>query len=67
MSNSSSSSSGGIGFWGLLTVALIVLKLLGYISLGWGWIATIFFVPLIIVVLIIVGAVAIGVFSRKGY
>jgi protein-S-isoprenylcysteine O-methyltransferase Ste14 len=33
--NSSSSSSSGIGFFGLLTIALIVLKLLKVIT--WSW------------------------------
>ena len=38
MSNSSSSSSGGIGFAGLLTVAFIVLKLTGVIAWSWVWV-----------------------------
>lgn len=33
--SSSSSSSGGIGFLGLLTVAFVVLKLTNYID--WSW------------------------------
>ena len=33
--SSSSSSSGGIGFLGLLTIAFIVLKLTHYID--WSW------------------------------
>ena len=33
-----SSSSGGIGFTGLLTVAFIVLKLIGYIDWSWWWV-----------------------------
>ena len=35
MSKSSSSSSSGIGFTGLLTITFIVLKLTGYID--WSW------------------------------
>lgn len=35
---SSSSSSGGIGFVGLLTIAFIVLKLTGYIDWSWWWV-----------------------------
>ena len=34
----SSSSSGGIGFVGLLTVAFVVLKLLDIISWSWWWV-----------------------------
>ena len=37
MSNSSS-SSGGIGFTGALTIAFIVLKLTGYITWSWWWV-----------------------------
>jgi hypothetical protein len=35
---SSSSSSSGIGFAGLLTVAFVVLKLTGYIDWSWWWV-----------------------------
>lgn len=39
MSNSnSSSSSGGIGFCGLLTIVFITLKLMGYIEWSWLWV-----------------------------
>jgi hypothetical protein len=38
MSNNTSSSSGGIGFTGLLTVLFIGLKLTGYISWSWWWV-----------------------------
>jgi len=36
--NTSSSSSGGIGFCGLLTVLFIGLKLTGYIDWSWWWV-----------------------------
>jgi len=36
--SSSSSSSGGIGFVGLLTVAFVVLKLLDKITWSWWWV-----------------------------
>lgn len=35
---SSSSSSGGIGFLGLLTIVFITLKLLGVIKWSWLWV-----------------------------
>ena len=38
MSDSSSSSSSGIGFLGLLTVLFIGLKLTGYIDWSWWWV-----------------------------
>jgi len=30
--------SGGVGFIGLLTIVLIALKLMGYISWSWAWV-----------------------------
>ena len=36
--SSSSSSSGGIGFAGLLTIVFITLKLLGKITWSWWWV-----------------------------
>ena len=38
MSNSSSSSSGGIGLPGLLTVLFVGLKLTGHITWPWIWV-----------------------------
>lgn len=36
--NVSTSSSSGIGFFGLLTIVFIVLKLLGIIEWSWVWV-----------------------------
>ena len=38
MSQSSSSSSGGIGFAGLLTIVFVTLKLLDKIDWSWWWV-----------------------------
>ena len=38
MADTSSSSSGGIGFFGLLGVAFIVLKLTHVINWSWWWV-----------------------------
>ena len=38
MSNTSSSSSSGIGFVGLLTIVFITLRLLGKIDWSWWWV-----------------------------
>lgn len=38
MASSSSSSSGGIGFLGLLTIVFITLKLTGHITWSWLWV-----------------------------
>lgn len=38
MANNSNSSSGGIGFVGLLTLVFITLKLTGFIDWSWWWV-----------------------------
>ena len=39
-----------IGFWGLLTLILITLKLIGTIQISWVWIVACFFAPVLIVI-----------------
>lgn len=53
-SNSSSSSSGGIGFAGLLTIVFITLKLCGVITWSWWWVLSPIWISLCIVVAILV-------------
>lgn len=43
-SGSTSSSSGGIGFFGLLTIVFITLKLTGFIAWSWWWVFSPLFV-----------------------
>lgn len=50
---SSSSSSGGIGFCGLLAIVFITLKLLGYIAWSWWWVLAPLWVPLVIVLVVV--------------
>lgn len=47
---SSSSSSGGIGFVGLLTIVFITLKLTGFIAWSWWWVLS----PVLVVAAIII-------------
>jgi hypothetical protein len=51
MSNNTSSSSSGIGFFGLLTIVFITLKLLGYITWSWWWVTAPIWGPLALLVL----------------
>lgn len=53
---SSSSSSGGIGFVGLLTIVFIALKLTDYIDWSWWWVLSPIWITSIIVV-VVLGAV----------
>lgn len=48
-----SSTVGGIGFTGLLTIAFIVLKLLGVISWSWVWVLAPIWIDAILVVLLL--------------
>jgi hypothetical protein len=54
MSNSSSSSSGGIGFTGLLTILFIGLKLTGYIDWPWLWVLSPIWISLSIVLGVVI-------------
>ena len=49
MSDSKSSPQGGIGFFGLLTIVFIVLKLTGYIDWSWFWVLSPLLAPVIII------------------
>lgn len=45
MASSDSKRSGGIGFFGLLTILFIGLKLTGYIAWSWWWVLAPLWVP----------------------
>ncbi len=53
-------STGGVGFFGLLTIVFIALKLMGYIAWSWLWVLSPLWLPFIIglVVAIIISIVA---------
>lgn len=53
MSNSTTTSSGGIGFTGLLTILFIGLKLGGVITWPWLWVLSPLWISLALAVLII--------------
>lgn len=46
--------SGGVGFVGLLTIAFIVLKLLGIITWGWVWVLSPIWIDAILVIVLLV-------------
>lgn len=59
MSNNSSSSSGGVGFFGLMFLIFMTLKLTGFIDWSWWWVTAplwggfaLIFIMVIIVALI---------------
>lgn len=60
MSNSSSSSSSGIGFTGLLTILFIGIKLTGYITWSWWWVLSPIWIGVAVVLVIFIIAVVVG-------
>ncbi len=67
MADTSSSSSGGIGFTGLLTVLFVGLKLTGYITWSWWWVLSPLWIGaalgLVVALIILVVGVLMGAFS----
>ncbi|MBK1883697.1 hypothetical protein JIN85_14865 [Luteolibacter pohnpeiensis] len=55
MSNSSSSSSSGISFLGLLAIVFITLKLTGAIHWPWLWVVSPLWIPITLILLALVG------------
>ena len=54
-SNNSNTASGGIGFFGLLAIVFIVLKLIGVISWSWAWVLAPIWMPTVIALIIFIG------------
>jgi len=65
MSNNTSTSSGGIGFPGLLTVLFIGLKLTGYISWSWWWVLSPLIITFSIGLLIILAFIILALIDMK--
>jgi len=65
MSGSSSSSSSGIGFTGLLTIVFIVLKLLHQIDWSWWWVLSPLWIGLSLGIFILVVFVIIAALFSK--
>ena len=61
--NDKSASSGGIGFTGLLTIAFIVLKLLGKITWSWWWVLSPLWISTAIALVIILVVVIVALFN----
>jgi len=53
MSSNNNSSSAGIGFLGLLTIAFIVLKLTKYIAWSWWWVLAPIWAPIALILLML--------------
>jgi hypothetical protein len=63
-SNSNNNSNGGIGFAGLLTVAFIVLKLMGVIAWSWWWVLSPIWITILLIIAIVVLSVIVKLFCE---
>lgn len=59
------SSSGGIGFTGLLAIVFIILKLTGVIAWSWVWVLAPLWLPIAIVVPLFIIAVLFAVITGQ--
>ena len=65
MSNSSSSSSGGIGFTGLLTVLFVGLKLTNVIAWSWWWVLSPIWIPFLLFIIILsIAAIFVAIMEK---
>lgn len=61
-----STASGGIGFFGLLAIVFITLKLCGVIAWSWWWVLAPIWIPVCIVFVVVVFACAIVFYASGG-
>lgn len=60
MSNNNSSTSGGIGFTGLLTIVFIVLKLMNIIAWSWVWVLSPLWISIVLIILLLIISAMLG-------
>lgn len=60
-----SSSSGGIGFFGLLGILFIALKLTGYIDWSWWWVTAPLWGGLVLIFAVLLVAVLVAALAGK--
>lgn len=51
MSRYDSSNRSGLSTWDVLLIVFIVLKLIGVINWGWGWVLAPLWIPVLLVVI----------------
>ena len=61
MANNNSTSSGGIGFFGLMFLILMTLKLTNYIDWSWWWVTAPLWGGFAIILLIILIVIVINI------
>ena len=63
--NKTQTQSGGIGFFGLLTIVFITLKLTGYIAWSWWWVLSPLWMPLAVVLSVVAIVLLIAALAGK--
>lgn len=53
---STRATSSGVGFFGLLTIALVVMKLMGYTTMSWWWVFAPIWAPIPVLLAMGLGA-----------
>ena len=61
----SEKTSGGVGFFGLLTLLFIYLKLAGHITWSWWWVLAPTWIPIALVLLFVAFVVTIENTDRR--
>lgn len=65
MADKQTSSSGGIGFAGLLTIVFITLKLTGVIAWSWWWVLSPMLISIGLAISILAGVMAVCLFVDR--
>jgi len=65
MSENRNVNVGGVGFWGLLFMVFLVLKLTSVVSWSWWWICAPLWVPAVVVLAIVAAIVVLGIIVAK--
>ncbi len=66
MADNTQTQSGGIGFFGLLAIVFITLKLMGYITWSWWWVLAPLWGPLaFVIVIFLIVLIFAAIFSKS--
>jgi len=66
MANNTQTQSGGVGFFGLLAIVFITLKLMGYITWSWWWVLAPLWGPLaFVIVIFLIVLIFAAIFSKS--
>ena len=63
--NKTRTSGGGVGFCGLLTIAFIVLKLLGKITWSWVWVLSPLWICALVAIILTIIVAVLSVLTSK--